>query len=262
MKIAINIIKSLFLLLIAGTFASCEKESFVESSEYVIPQDNAIRLKILTVAPEAPAVNFFINDKKITGVNNATGINNGYGYNGLYPDLGYLVVNNAAAYNLKAKVAGAASEDADLTVLDQNLNLEDGKQYTLFTSKYDATNKKISNYTLIEDKRPTPTPDTSKTYIRLVNLLNDVSGLTLEHVNVEKVLVNNLPYGEASDFISIDNPGQANEYKLINAADGSSVLNITSYTLVKGRCLTIYCYGNFGEAGTYSPKLAWFTSFY
>jgi|GEM_PF-2229059 len=262
MKKVIKNILGLFFLSQAIIFASCEKGEFVSSSEYVIPDANAIKVKILTVAPGAPTVNYFINDEKITGVNNASGIQFGYGYNGLYPDLGYLVVNKAPSYNLKVKVAASNETDPNLTLMDESLNLVDGKQYTLFTTKYDATSKKITNYTLLEDARPTPTPDTSKTFIRFVNLLNNTSGLTLEQVTTEKVLVNNLAYGATSDFIAIDNPGQANVYRVINPADGTVVIANTSYTLAKGRSLTVYCYGNLGATGDYAPKMGWFTSFY
>lgn len=248
-----------YLALLIGVLTACEKGTLIEQTVVYNPTSDDIKLKILLLAPGAPSVNFYLNNTKITGVYSAVGVEAGYGYNGLYPDLGYLIINPTTTYQLQAKVANSAATDAGLVVFDQNMNFENGKSYSFISSLYNTTTKTMSTYTLLEDVRPPI--DTSKVFVRVVNLLNNKAAINYVQTTSGQVIAQGLPYGQATEFIAINNPGKANSYAPVNPDTGTNLVTATSYTLTKGRCYTAYVYGIFGNT-TYPPKMSYYTTFY
>jgi len=253
---------------------ACEKGELVENTPYekIAAGDAKYSyIKILNLTTGSPVANYYMDGTKFSASLSSTGIEStGYTYNNLFPDFGY-AVTTPGSHKLTAKVVPAAAADANLEILNTTINPAAGNYYSMFTTgQYTSTSKIIPSVLTLEDVRPAL--DTSKIFIRLVNLANGGPNLDLVKgatIATGTKLISNITYGSASSgWVEIPNPGSgtapASSLWFVNSATGAPVLT-TAFTsaLTKGRAYTIYSRGIFGSTTTATLyTITFYTTFF
>lgn len=254
-------------------FTACKKQVLVENTVYekVAPGDPKYAyIKILNVTPSSPTVNFFIDGTKFSAGLSSLGVENaGYNYTtatSLFPDLGY-AVTTPGTRKLTAKIIASATADAGLEVFNTSITPQAGKYYTIFTTgQYNTTAKQIPSSLVIEDVKPAL--DTSKVFVRVINVYNGGPNLDLIKGDVPTgpKIVTNVAYGTASGWAEVPSPGSgvapSVKYLLYNTTTGGAVIAGTfSLSLTKGRAYTLYLKGVVGNA-SFLPTITSYTTFY
>ncbi|MFD2285248.1 DUF4397 domain-containing protein [Pedobacter petrophilus] len=258
-----------FIAVGIGLFAACKKGDLVESTVYekINPADPKYSyIKILNLTPASPALTFYMDGSKFSSALSTLGTENaGYAYNGLFPDLGY-ATTRPGSHTLTAKIIPTATADANLQVFSTTINPQAGKYYTIFTTgQYSATEKKIPSSVMLEDTRPAL--DTSKVFLRVVNLYNGSPNLDLTRdLATGTKIVTNIAYGTASNWVEIPNigPGITPVVKTFFNVTGTTTPLIAagfSLTFTKGRAYTVYLRGVAGST-TYPFSATIYTAFY
>lgn len=258
-----------FIAIGAGLISACQKGELVESTTYekiTTGDPKYAYLKILNLTPASPALTFYMDGNKFSSALSTAGTENaGYAYNGLFPDLGY-AVTSPGSHVLTAKIIPTVSPDANLEVFSTTINPEAGKYYTIFTTgQYSTTTKKIPSSVMLEDSRPAL--DTSKVFLRVVNLYNGNSNLDItKDLATGTKIFSNVAYGIGSGWVEIPNigPGVAPVVKVFVNPVGTASPIIpagSSLTLSKGRAYTLYLRGVAGNA-TYPFAGTVYTTFY
>jgi len=268
--------KKLIYILTAcvALLTSCAKESdyqSLENTEYekLSPADTKYTyLKVLNLTPGSPVVNYYVDGVKFSSALSSSGVENaGYGYNGLYPDFGYAAVA-PGSHKLTAKVIPTATADKNLEVLNTTVSPEAGKYYTIYTTgQYSATNKVLGTPFVLEDVRPAL--DTSKIFIRFVNLCNGLPSIDIVKgaAATDPKIITNIGYGQASPWVAIPNVGNGTAptiplWYLLSATGAPIFTTVSNSTLTKGRAYTIYARGVIGATGTTAPTFTYYTTFY
>ena len=162
------------VLLTAAALAACEKNSVQQLP--VEPLLDA-RIKFFNFGVNAPGVNFYADETKMTAIQSGTGVelNTGVAYGG---------VGNGGAYSQIAPgqytLAGriAAATDKNLPIATVSTTIGDGKYYSFYMSGfYNATAKTVDGFVL-EDPFVAPTDYTVAT-VRFVNAIGNANPLTL-----------------------------------------------------------------------------------
>jgi len=258
-----------FIAVGIGLFAACKKGDLVETTAYekISPGDTKYAyLKILNLTPGSPTLTFYMDGNKFSSALSTLGTENaGYTYNGLFPDLGY-AKTSPGTHTLTAKIIPTATADANLEVFNTTITPEAGKYYTVFTTgQYSATAKKIPSSVMLEDVRPAL--DTTKVFLRLVNLYNGSPNLDVTRdLATGTKMITNIAYGAASNWLEIPNigPGQTPVVKTFFNATGTANSIIpagSSLTFTKGRAYTLYLRGIVGNS-TYPFAGTIYTTFY
>lgn len=201
---------TLTAMLLTTLIYSCKKNG-VQVIDETIDFSTVAQIKYFNFGVNAPSVNFYANETKVTGITSTTGSESttGTASGGVYPQSGYTVLPGAT-YSLKAQIPATAATDHDLAIVTINQNLENGKRYTLYTSGiYNTTGKSTDGF-VIEDKLPAY--NNTVAYIRLANTISNApNNLSLymkstsatPPVTDPRLLVNNVAYKTASEFIAV-----------------------------------------------------------
>lgn len=258
-----------FIAVSIGLFAACKKGSLVENTAYEkisAGDPKYAYIKILNLTPASPALTFYMDGNKFSSALSTLGTENaGYAYNGLFPDLGY-ATTSPGSHALTAKIIPTVTPDANLEVFSTTIAPEAGKYYTIFTTgQYSATTKKIPSSVMLEDSRPAL--DTSKVFLRVVNLYNGSPNLDLTRdLATGTKIISNVAYGTASNWVEVPNlgPGLTPVVKTFFNPVGTTTPIITAgvnVTFTKGRAYTLYLRGIVGNA-TYPFSGTIYTTFY
>lgn len=154
------------LLIAAALFAACDKNTVQD-----LPFEPLLgtRVKFYNFGVNAPGVNFYADQQKITAVQSGTG-------NEATTGVAYGSVGNGNAYSQVAPGAHtltgriAAATDKDLPIATVTATINDGKYYSFYMSGfYNATTKTVDAFVL-EDP-VTPPADFTVAYIRFVNTI-------------------------------------------------------------------------------------------
>ncbi|MBA3670805.1 MAG: hypothetical protein H0W68_02115, partial [Gemmatimonadaceae bacterium] len=144
-----NRFRSIAVLLCATVLSSCEKNAV---QDITAPLPTA-RIKFFNFGVNAPGVNFYANEVKLTAISSSTGIESTTGtaagsvagggfYSGIAP----------GQYSLSARIAAAT--DKDFSVTKVTTTIADAKFYSFYTSGiYDATGKSVEGF-VVEDPLP------------------------------------------------------------------------------------------------------------
>jgi hypothetical protein len=258
-----------FIAVSIGLFSACKKGDLVENTAYekISPGDPKYSyLKILNLSPASPALTFYMDGAKFSSALSTLGTENaGYAYNGLFPDLGY-AVTTPGSRNLTGKILSTAAADANLEVFNTTITPEAGKYYTIYTTgQYNTTTKKIPSSLMVEDNRPGL--DTSKIYVRMVNLATGSPNLDLvKDVATGTKIISNVAYGTATTWTEIPSlgPGASPSIKVFINPTGTTTPLLaagSTFALTKGRAYTIYVRGILGNV-TYPFAATFYTTFY
>ncbi|MGH7650470.1 MAG: DUF4397 domain-containing protein [Gemmatimonadaceae bacterium] len=247
-----NRYRSLAALLGAVLLASCGKDAV----QTITAPATGASIKFFNFGVNAPSVNFYANDTKMTAVSSTSGTESttgtsygGAGNAGLYSNIA------PGPYTFSGRIA--ATTDKNLPISNLQATLEDGKYYSFYQSGfYDANAKTIDGF-LVEDPFPAQF-DFSVAYVRFVNAISNSSPMTLyamdPNSSAETAVGAEVPYKSAGAFTALPN----GVYNLGARTTGSTtnVLSRNTVSFVGGRVYTITARGDINVASTSTTTCA------
>ena len=223
----------------AALLTACEKNAV---QDITAPPPGAA-VKFFNFGVNAPGVNFYADNTKMTAISSATGAESttgttytGVGAGGFYTGIA------PGAYTLAAKIAAAT--DKDLTIAAVPATLADGKLYSYYMSGfYDATTKKVDAF-VVEDNLPAP--DATVAYVRFVNAISNSSPMglfvKLQSSGVETAIGATTAYKAAGAFTAI--PSGVYDLNTRLAGSSANVVSRTAVSFLAGRIYTIAARGD------------------
>lgn len=228
------------LLVGAVALSGCDKNAVQD----ITAPTTGGRVKFFNFGINAPSVNFYANDAKITAVTSATGVEavtgvsyGSAGNGGFYSDVA------SGSYTFTGKIA--ATVDKDLVVARVTGTVEAGKAYSVYLSGfYDATAKSVEGF-VVADGYP-ESFDYTQALVRFVNASPNASPMTLYATNTttmaESAVGGAVGYKTGGTFAAVP----AGVYNL-NARVAGSSTNLfarTSVSFVAGRVYTVSARGD------------------
>ena len=243
-----NIITS--ILLLSTLFAACKKDGIHEVE--TINTENGALVKFFNFGVNAPSMNFYANDQKVSATLSGTGTEAtaGVNYGSVFPATNYLLLS-AGDYTFKGVIPSTATADPNAVVSTITGNLENGKAYSLYTSgQYNATTKQVEGF-VVEDA--IPAANATAAHVRFVNTIsNATSGFDLVAKNTttaaEIVIASNIGYKAASTFVEVPNgvyelyaryPGNATNVISRNGTSNVSFISGRAYTISSRGDMTV-----------------------
>ena len=236
-----NRLSSIAALLCAGVLSSCGKDAVRDISG---PPPAASRIRFFNFGVNAPGVNFYANQTKMTAITSATGTESTTGivYGGVGAGGAYSAIA-PGQYTLTGKIAAAT--DKDLAVSTVTTTIADGKYYSFFMSGlYDATAKTVDGF-VVEDPVVAPT-DFSVATVRFINAISNANPMTLyaksTTTGTEVAVGAEVAYKGAGAFTAL----QAGVYDLSTRYTGAATNALTrpAVSFVGGRVYTITARGD------------------
>src|SRR5687768_5813377 len=229
-------LRSFALLACAAALVACDKNAVQEIDG---PMPSA-RIKFYNFGLNAPSVNFYANDTKMsatssttgvestTGVTYATGVSNGDRYSAIEP----------GQYTFYGKIA--ATVDKDLAISQLTATIEDGKHYSLFQSgPYNTTTKTVDAF-IVEDPF-IEERDYTVAYVRFVNTIYNAAALTLyvkHSVTLAETAVGGpVAYKSAGAFTAI--PGGFYDISARLTGSSTNAISRAGVSFLPGRVYTI-----------------------
>ena len=255
-----NRLTSLAALLCAASLAACDLEK--NAVQDITAPDPGSRIRFFNFGVNAPSVNFYANDSKVTAVSTTactpptnaacttTGLESttgtaygGVGLAGLYSAL------EPGQYTFTGRIAAAT--DKDLAISSVATSIADGAHYSFYQSGfYNATTKTVDAF-VVEDPIP-PTIDFTVAHVRFVHAISNANPMRLYVTNtttsVETPIGAETSYKGAGAFTPI--PG--GNYNLATRYAGASTnaMTRTGVAFVAGRVYTITARGDITVAPT------------
>lgn len=256
-------------LVAAAVVAACGEKN---AAQNISAPTAGSAVKFFNFGVNAPAVNFYANDTKISAVSSATcssavdgkttdstclttgketTLGTGYGANASTTGVYYSIA--PGSYTLSGRIT--ATTNNGVAISNTPAMLENGKFYSYYLSgMYDTTTKTVEGF-VIEDALP----DTSTTsaFVRFVNASSNSQPMTLYLTDVNGVethLGSDVAYKSAGTFTAIA-PGN---YNLSARPSGTttSLISRTGVAFNAGRVYTITAYGDMtASTGTNKPTL-------
>jgi hypothetical protein len=207
-------------LLCLALVSACDKNA-VQTIDGPAPSS---RIKFFNFGVNAPNVNFYANDTKMTAITSTTGsesaIGTGYGSVG---DGGYYSGIAAGTYKITGKIS--ATTDKDLPIATVSAPIADGKYYSFYMSGFYDPAAKTSDSFIIED--PVPAIDFTVAYVRFVNAISNSSPMVLSVKNTSTSVVTTVggavAYKSGGVFVSLP----AGVYDISTRVPGASTDAIT-----------------------------------
>jgi hypothetical protein len=239
-------IRSIAALLSALALAACGEDA-VQS--ITAPLTGA-RVKFFNFGVNAPGVNFYANDAKMTAISSTTGAESTTGTaSGAAASGGFYSALTAGQYTLSGRIAAAT--DKDLAIASVSTAVVDGKSYSFYLSGiYDGTAKKVDAF-VVEDPFPEQI-DFTVASVRFVNAISNAGPMTLFAKNTttgaEVPVGAAVPYKGAGAFASLPN----GIYDLVtrNAGSSADVIARAAVSFSAGRVYTISSRGDMTVTGT------------
>jgi hypothetical protein len=241
-----NTFRSIAMLLCAVALTACEKNA-VQDITGSLPGS---RIKFFNFGTNAPAVNFYANDSKITAITSATGVeavtgvsSGGVGSGGFYSAI------QPGAYTFTGKIAAAV--DKDLVVSRATATLVDGKAYSFYISGIYNTATKTAEAFVVEDPF-VDTLDYTVAYVRFVNAIPNASPMTLYAKNsttaVEAPVGGAVAYKAGGAFVAL--PGAVYDLNTRYAGSATNVITRTAVSFSAGKIYTISARGDITVVST------------
>lgn len=157
-----KIIKRLILVLIAGAFLSgCDKNAIPEVAD-PLDSDQVAQAKFFFHSDDAPSVNFFINNEKVSAVgSNNDDEEQGSKYKSVFPSNAYALVPSGSVDISAMDVTGAEIAFTQAT-------LSPGKNYSIYLVGNEGS------YEVFTMEDNLPTSDNNKIYWRFVNTMAEI----------------------------------------------------------------------------------------
>ncbi|MEP6762898.1 MAG: DUF4397 domain-containing protein [Gemmatimonadaceae bacterium] len=233
-------LRSIALILSAFALTACEKNGVQELTGSV----PVAGIKFFNFGVNAPSVNFYANDAKVTAVLSLLGseLNTGTAYGGVGSG-GYYSSLNSGTYAFKARLSDTATSATVVSNVSQTL--VDGKNYSYYTSGfYDAT-AKTSDAFIVEDNL-SGAIDFKVAYVRFVNAISNSQPMILyakDTTSKQEVAVGTaIPYKSAGAFVSL--PAGIYDLNTRLAGSTTNVIQRLAVQFVAGRVYTIGALGD------------------
>jgi uncharacterized protein DUF4397 len=241
-------------VLVATTLAAACGENPVQ----VLPTNSpeAARIKFFNFGVNAPAVNFYADDVKMTAILSATGTEatTGVAYGGVGNGGAYSQIA-PGAYTLTGRIAEALDKDRPIATLSSTI--ADEKFYSLYLSGFYDSTAKASDGFVVEDAYP-PQIDFTVAYVRFVHAIANANPLTLYAANTtttDTVVVNTaVAYKSGGAFTSLP-PGIYNLFARYPDSTTNKIVR-TAVTLAGGRVYTVGARGNITITSTTATNRA------
>lgn len=228
-------------------------------------------VKFFNFGVNDPAVNFYVNDQKISAVSSATcssavdgkttdttclnagnETTKGTGYGANASTVGVYYSVTPGSYTLSGRIPATTNGGA---ISNTPATFENGKFYSYYLSGiYDTTSKTVEGF-VVED--PLPAPGDTLTYVRFVNSISNSQPMTLYAKNsagTETAIGGDVAYKAAGAFVAIP----TGTYDLNTRLSGSStnVVTRTGVAFNAKRVYTVTAYGDINATtGTNKPAL-------
>jgi hypothetical protein len=250
--------RSLAALLSAVVVGSCGERNAVQNITAPIAGS---AVKFFNFGVNAPAVNFYANDLKLSGTSSTACSSN---VNGTTTDATCLSSGKEAttgtAYGATANGSGlyssiapgsytlsgriTATTDNGLAISNTPATLENGKFYSYYLSGiYNATSKTVEGF-VVED--PLPGFDYDKAYVRFVNAISNSQPMTLyakeQASGVETAIGSAVAYKAAGTFVAL--PAGLYNLGARVAGSGANAIAGTGVSFAAGRVYTISARGD------------------
>lgn len=236
----------LIALFAALALGACS-ENAVQDITGPIP---SARVKFFNFGVNAPAVNFYANDAKMTAISSTTGIEstNGVSY-GAVGSGGYYAAVEPGAYTLTGRIS--ATVDKDLIIASVPATIADGASYSLYLSGfYNTTTKTVDGF-VVQDDYPAAI-DFSVAYVRFVHAIANANPLTLyarSTLTLTEVPVGaEIAYRGAGAFVAI--PSGVYDLGARYAGVTTNAFGRTAVSFAAGRVYTIGARGDITVTST------------
>lgn len=238
--------RALAVLLCAAALSSCEKNAV----QNIAGSPPGARIRFFNFGVNAPGVNFYANDTKMTATLSATGtesttgvVYGGVGAGGLYSGLA------PGQYTFSGKISAAT--DKDLAISSVQATVETGKNYSYYQSGfYNSTAKTVDAF-MVEDPFIDEF-DYSVAYVRFVNAISNANPMTLyaKHTvsGVETAVGGVVAYKAAGAFTALP----SGVYDLATRYPGvtTNAIARTAVSFSSGRIYTISARGDITVTST------------
>ncbi len=233
------------LICAAVLSSSCDKNA-VQTITGAAPTS---AVKFFNFGVNAPAVNFYANDNKITAITSATGAESnlgtsygGVGSGGFYSGL------DPGQYTLAGKITAATDNGVAITSLAAPV--ADGKYYSYYISGFYNTTTKTAEAFIVED--PLPAIDKTVTYVRFVNAISNSSPMVLSAKNQTTGVITPVGaavgYKSAGAFVSL--PGGIYDVSARVSGASTDAVVRTGVSFVTGTVYTIGARGDMTVVST------------
>ncbi len=189
------------MLLCAVALTACEKNA-VQDITGALP---GAKVKFFNFGLNAPQVNFYANDAKVSAISSTTATESttgtAYGAAGL---AGLYSALTPGQYTFTGRIA--ATVDKDVPIATIPATLVDGKSYSVYMSGvYNTTTKTVEGFVVEDDF--SPTTDYSVATVRFVNAIANANPLVLSGVETttaaEVTIGGAVPYKSAGAFTTV-----------------------------------------------------------
>jgi hypothetical protein len=238
---------SLAVLVAAGLLSACGDKTVQTLAEAPLASS---RVRFFNFGVNAPSVNFYADETKMTAVVSTTGTESttGIGYGGVSAGGDYSAIA-PGTHTLAGKIAAAT--DKDLAISTASQNIEDGKYYSFYMSGlYNTTTKTVDNF-VVEDAF-SPPPDINTATVRFVNAIFNANPMTLyvksTTSGAEVPIGSAVAYKGAGAFVNIP----AGSYDISTRYNGvtTNALSRTGVSFNGGHVYTITARGDITVAPT------------
>ena len=232
--------------LMAVLLTACDKDAVQEIGGPV----PGSYIKFFNFGVNAPSVNFYANDEKITAIQSTTGTEStlGVAY-GAVGASGFYSAVDPGQYTLTGRIS--ATTDKDLTISTVTATLEDGKRYSFYMSGfYNTTTKTVEGF-VVEDAYPAEI-DYSTAYVRFVNAISNANPMTMYVKNTTtqaEVAVGGVAaYKSAGAFTAV--PPGVYDLSTRYAGQTTNAIARTGVSFSAGRVYTITARGDITVTST------------
>jgi len=229
------------VLVTAAVAAACD-----ENAVQVLPSTalQTSRVKFFNFGVNAPGVNFYANDVKMTAILSATGseattgvVYGGVGNGGAYSSIA------PGSYTMTGRIA--ATTDKDLPIGTISTTIADGTFYSLYLSGFYNTTAKTIDGFVVEDAYPADV-DYSVARVRFVHAIANANPLTLYAANTttfDTLVVDAAAAYKSGGVYAALPPGVYNLFARYPDSTANKIVR-TAVTLTGGRVYTVGARGD------------------
>jgi len=238
---------SIAALLLIGALTACGEKV---TRDITAPPPSNSGIRFFNFGVNAPSVNFYADQQKLTATVSTTGTEatTGVGYGGVGSGGDYSAIA-PGAHTFTGRIA--ATTDKDLPISTVNQNIEDGKFYSYYQSGfYNSTTKTVDGF-IVEDPFTAPT-DMATASVRFVHAISNANPMTLYAKNqtsgVETAIGSEVAYKGATGFVTI--PAGAYDLSTRYAGVTTNAMARTGIQFAGGRVYTITARGDITVASS------------
>jgi hypothetical protein len=239
--------RAIALLLGATALSACDKNA-VQDITGALP---AAQVRFFNFGVNAPGVNFYADNTKMTAINSTTGVEattgvtyGQVGSGGLYGGIA------PGQHTFSGRIA--ATTDKDLAISNVSANIEAGKRYSFYQSGIYNTTAKTVDAFIVEDVFPAEI-NHAVALVRFVNAVSNANPMTLYVTNTtagspELTIGGPVAYKGASEFVAI--PGGAYNLNTRYTGSATNVITRTGVSFLPGRVYTVTSRGDVTASST------------